>query len=292
MLKILLTNNHLYRRGGSETFTYALAEEFARRGHAVSIFTIEPGVLSLQIPATVVEEPKGDYDLILVSHNTCLPRVSRCGGPKVLTCHGIFPSPEQPTKGADHYVGISEEVCTHLSRKGYPSTLIRNGINCREFASLHPIRQKLKSVLCLAQSDKARSKVYLACKKLGLELAMGDNEPNVVQWMNRADIVVSLGRGAYEAMACGRAVLIFDERWYMPNPGVGDGLVTRDNWKKLAECNFSGRATGKVFEVEDLEKEFSRYEPSMGTVNREIAVENFNVEGQVDKYLALVGIRE
>ena len=77
LLRVLITNNHLFRRGGSETFTYALAQEFERRGDLVEVYTIERGIFSL-FGMNVVDQPGPAYDLILFSHNTCLPKVSIC----------------------------------------------------------------------------------------------------------------------------------------------------------------------------------------------------------------------
>jgi len=94
---------------------------------------------------------------------------------------------------------------------------------------------------------------------------------------------VSLGRGAYEAMACGRNVLVFDSRHYMGL--LGDGFLTEENLEEAKRCNCSGRAFGKKFDVQSLIKEMKKYNPEQGDFNREHALENMNIQKQVERYL-------
>lgn len=287
-MKILLANNHLFQLGGSETFTYTLAKEFERRGHDVDVFAIEKGGL-FTLRLNIVDEPADSYDLILVSHRSCLPRVSRTKGPKIFTSHGVFPELEQPCLGADHYVAISDEVARHLRSKGFDPTVIHNGVDCERFSPRQPLRSNLGRVLCLSQSDQAKSMVKTACAALGIEFFSARGVWEIENLMNDADLVVTLGRGAYEAMACGREVIVFDYRWYIGAP-FGDGIVTIEKYSKMLECNFSGRSYKQEFTVEDLANEFTKYNPMMGEFNRSTALKCFDVRHQADSYLKLAGL--
>jgi hypothetical protein len=109
---------------------------------------------------------------------------------------------------------------------------------------------------------------------------------NVEDKINAADIVITLGRGAYEAMACGRAVIIYDSRPYSPFK-TADGIVTRSNAKKLATHNFSGRTNKLNWLVGEIKREIKKYKPTMGEDNRKIALASFNVKKQVEKYINL-----
>lgn len=286
-MTVLITSNHLFQLGGSETFTYTLAKECERRGFEVDVFTHNPsGVFSLRL--NIVQKLRDSYDLILVSHNTCLPSVSLTEGPKIFTSHGVFPSLEQPIRGADHYVAISKEVADHLKKNGFDSTIIFNGVDCERFSPQKPIRDKLTRVLCLPQSERAMIVVKSACNIVGAEFCSAQEMWDVETLINEVDLVVTLGRGAYESMACGRAVVVFDYRWYIGKP-LGDGIVTPDNDAEMSECNFSGRRYKREFNAESLAEEFRKYDPEMGPDNREIALERYNVEKQLDRYLELVG---
>jgi len=53
------------------------------------------------------------------------------------------------------------------------------------------------------------------------------------------ELIISLGRGACEALSCGRPVLVLDSRPYQPL--MADGLITPGNINEFSTCNFSGR---------------------------------------------------
>jgi len=291
-LKILITNNHLKNFGGSETFTYTMAKELKERGHNVSVFTLSKGGVSDMINefCPVVDNPDEFYDLILVNHNSCLSRLSGVRGFKIFTSHGIYPDLEQPIEGADRYVAISEEVQKHLSNKGFESTVIHNGIDCRRFSSKKPINDKVTKILSLCQGKDAKDIVQEACDRLGIEvefIGYPQNATfNVPEKINGSDLVIGLGRSAYEALACGRAVIVYDTRQYSQFK-TADGIVTEGNINEMIKNNLSGRRFQLEWTVDNLIEEIKKYNPQMSLFNRRYALENLNIEKQIDKYLAL-----
>lgn len=292
-MRILITNNHLNRLGGSETFTYTMAKELVERGHQVEVFTFNEGVLSNLIrefcPVISAPDRKG-YDLMLINHNTCLRAVQGIPGFKIFTSHGIYPQLEQIEHGADAYVSISEEIHQHLINKGQASTIIHNGVDCRKFRPINGINEKLKNVLCMCQDATAAEYVEEACKQLNIGIDFVRYPTHLSfkteEKINKADLVVSLGRGAYEAMACARSVIVFDMRMYSPLR-TADGIVNQENAKDILRNNFSGRRFKLEWGVEDIIRELKKYDPDIATFNRNFALENFNIEKQVDKYLLL-----
>lgn len=283
--RVLLATNHLDRLGGSETWTYTMAKEFERRGWKVEVFTMQNGDIADKLP--IVEAPTGEYDLILINHTTCLEALKDAKGKKIFTSHGIYPAIEQPQEGADAYVAISEEVQKNMKEKGFEAEVIRNGIDCDRFKPKKKINKTPKRVLCMCQGEEAKNNVKKACEELGLEYDdTFERVWNVEDKINAADIVITLGRGAYEAMACGRAVIIYDSRPYSPFK-TADGIVTRSNAKKLATHNFSGRTNKLNWLVGEIKREIKKYKPVMGEDNRKIALASFNVKKQVEKYINL-----
>jgi len=287
-LRVLIANNHLQNFGGSETFTYSLAKEFKRLGHSVDVFTFETGKISERLSDMMVFNPKPEYDLILVSHNTCLRRLREIRGFKILTCHGIYHKLEQPILGANAYVSISEEVQSHLKNKGYQSYLIRNGIDCDRFKPVDQINEKVKKVLSLCQGDEANSMIRDACMKIGVRFeALNRNIFDVENKINEADLVFSLGRGAYEAMACGRDVFIFDTRGYN-SEGKSDGFITMENVLEVLKNNCSGRRYQKEVTSSELTDIIvNKYDKKRGDKNRIFALKNLNIKNQVNKYLKI-----
>lgn len=190
------------------------------------------------------------------------------------------------------YVSISEEVEKHLKVNGFESTIIRNGIDCNRFTPKRKLNNNVKRILSLAQSDELNKMIYNVCRKLNIEF-MSLNKfinPifNVEDWINSADLVISLGRGVYESMACGRNVIILDKRPYINRPAIGDGMITNENINDFISFNCSGRYSNKVFTEIDIENEIIKYSPILGEFNREYALNNFNIKHQVDKYLNLI----
>jgi glycosyltransferase involved in cell wall biosynthesis len=287
-MKILVTNNHLDRLGGSETFTYTLAKELSERGHDVDVFSFHLGTMSDLISefCHVTKDLKCTYDLILINHNTCLRHIKDIKGTKVFTSHGVYPPREQPEDGADFYVGISEEIIDHNERE---MALIHNGVDCEVFKPTREINKELKTVYSLCQGAKANSMLQQACARMGVLLLKTDNrEWGVEEMINKADLVVTLGRGAYESMACGRNVLVFDTRSYTEHK-TSDGLVTPENADELLKNNFSGRRFKTKVDISDIIEELKGYKQEYGKFNRDYALAHFNITKQVNEYLKLTG---
>jgi len=292
-MRVLVCNHHLRRYGGSETFTFALAREVARRGHEVDVFALKRGDVSRRTSefARDVRNPRRRYDLILASHATCMGHLRKRGvtGFLIQTCHGIFSDMEAPVPGADRYVAVSEEVQDHLRGKGFPAEVIRNGIDCDRFRPREPVNPRLERVLSLCQGEEANQLLAAACAEMGLRFtAMNkfrDGIWDIEDRINDADLVVSLGRGAYEAMACARAVLVLDSRSY--SGCLADGLVTPENVEQLLYTNLSGRTRRMVPGPEDVRRFFSEYDPGHGPRLRAFVESRLNVVEQADRYLSL-----
>jgi glycosyltransferase involved in cell wall biosynthesis len=286
--KILIATNHLHTLGGSETFTYALIEELRRSTeYFIEYFTFRKGIVSDKIESELGVQFMSlkSYDLILANHNTCVNELYKKGF-VIQTCHGIFHQLEQPSEKADAFVSISQEVQDHLAEKGFPSKIILNGINLNRFYPKNEISQKLTNVLSLCQSNEANTLLEVCCKELGLKFyKMNKFEDSVWEMeeiINRVDLVIGLGRSAYEAMACGRPVIIFDNRPYFES--VGDGYA-RELLGLSLQNNCSGRYSKKTFEKESLIREFKKYNYEDSTYFRNFALKEINIEYQVNKYL-------
>lgn len=286
-MKVLVANNFLFKLGGSETFCYALIQELKRIGHDVEYFTFFKGMVSEKIERDleVYYMSKSKYDLILANHYTCVRYLAHRG--KIIqTCHGIFPSLEQPSIYADGYVSISEEVANHLLKQGIKSRIIYNGINCDRYSIKTPLSGRLEKVLSLCHSDAANAALKHACDLLEVNFKQLNKQENPI-WdvedaINEADLIVGLGRSAYEAMACGRTVLVFDKRNY--SESYSDGYLNQGNINNSIINNCSGRFYKKKFNVKELIIELRKYNPQDGFFLRNYALDNLNIKIQVEKY--------
>jgi hypothetical protein len=294
-MKILVTNNTFGALGGSETYAFALIMELNRRnditvhGFSKTLGFVSNRLRERNIP--VFNEINQDYDFVFASHNTTIPFLKDISGKKVQTCHGIFPPPEQPVSGVDKYVAISQEVKNHLKSKGVDSTVIFNGVDCKRFKPTKPINKQLKTVLSLSQSEELNNLFRIICNEKGLKFISLNKFTNPVfnveHYINEADLVVSLGRGAYEAMACGRNVMVLDKRPYINKPHLGDGMVNETNVRAFMSHNCSGRHSNIIFDKHMIMKELSKYNHNNGDWAREFALQELNISKQVDKYFNL-----
>lgn len=287
-VNILVATNHLDNLGGTETYTYTLIEELKRRENIeVDYFTFKKGEVSDKIENELGISflQKKKYDLILANHNTIVEKLFKYGY-TVQTCHGIFPELEQPSKFADFHIAISKEVQNHLSKLGYNSKIIKNGINTDKYASKKDLNKKLKNVLSLCQSETANEKLKRSCDEMGLNFIKANKFKNpcwdIASLINDADIVVGIGRSAYEAMSCGRPVVIFDERPYFYS--VGDGYV-KGIIEQSIKFNCSGRYLNKKFDIEGLQKEFMKFDFKDGLYLRNYVLNHLNIKKAVDEYM-------
>lgn len=294
-MRILTGNNHLQKTGGTENFTFALSVELKRLGHEVEYFTFEKGEISDKLEdAGIPFMSHNEYDLILVNHNTVVEYLWPYGY-IIQTCHGTVPDLEQPSPFADRFVCVTEEVRIHLQNKGLKADVILNGIDCNRFAPHVTIHSQLTSVLSLSQSDELNTFIKSCCENIGVSFMscnkFTDNVWEIENDINKADLVVGIGRSLYDAMACGRCIISYDNRSYV-NGSIGDGYITSDNIEKSIWYNCSGRGLHKTFTKEEFIAELKKYNPSDGQWAREYALEHLNVAITVQHYLSLYSLHE
>lgn len=293
-MNVLVANNKLERVGGTETFTFTLIQELLRQGHKVEYYTRRKGQVSERIEQElgVRFKTRRSYDIVFANHNKIVRKLYfLTNSPIIQTIHGISPKVERPSIFADKYVAISDEIRDFLKSKyKIDATIIYNGINCNKYYSIYPIHNNLKSVLSLSQSEQANILLREVCKDLDIKFLEANKQGNtivteVLDIINEVDLVVGIGRSAYDAMACGRPVVIFDHRKYMGNKG--DGYVN-ENINEILYNNCSGRTYNKTYTKELLIEEFKKYDKKEGNFLREFALDNLNIEKQVYKYFNLI----
>lgn len=287
--KILIAVNDLVRVGGAELYTFDLIKAFAAsKNFEVEYFTVNKGLISkkieeeLQIP--FMNQKK--YDLIFATHNTTVKELFGLA-PIIQICHGTILEPEQPSPLADFHIAISQEISDHLTKLGYANEVVLNGIDIKIKRPLNPVNKKLTSVLSLCQSEKANKKLQAICDKKGLRFKAYNKHKNpttnIEQEINNFDMVIGIGRSVYDAMACGRPSLIYDNRGY--NGNKADGYLRPENFAKYVKKNCSGRYLNRQYQENELIREFEKYNPEDGEKLRNIAVSHLNAYKMVDHLL-------
>lgn len=288
-MRILVATDHLEATGGTECYTFAMIQELQRQGHDVEYFAFQLGDVSKRIETLGVKfRSHIFYDLILANHNIVVNHLYKRGY-IIQTCHGTQMALEQPSPKADAFVSISQEVHDYLKSKGFSSTIIKNGIDCNRFRPQNPINSCLKNVLSLCQSNEANNIIRDACSLIGVCFQKANKYERsnwyIEETINQSDLVIGIGRSAYDAMACGRTVVSFDIRSYSSN--FGDGYISTNNINESVKYNCSGRASRIEYNAQTLANELKKYNVNDGLFLRNYALSNLNIESAVKKYLSL-----
>jgi len=302
-MRILLTNLFLQGHTGSESFIYTLGKEFRELGHDITFFVHNWGWFGEQVKAEGFEcwyappnkpfkLPCINFDFVHFQHNETVraiyPQVKHI--PKSFICHGMLPAPEQPLPFTEYpmeaYFGISEETLHNVLEKAYLKNkfppisippnqhqgVVRNLIDIEKFKAKTSINQKLKNVLIISNYIQRQPRyvelIKKACetKKLNLEIIgdAGKRVPDTRPYIEKANLVIGLGRCAYESMAMARSVLVFDYQGF-------EGLITSEqDYLTFRKYNLSGRCKKKTeVYLEDVIQAFNNYSASQGTQNRQ-----------------------
>lgn len=295
-MKILLMSPWQEFFLGTETHIYAMAQELKELGHEVSVFTFLKKVsweFLRNLDIELLEDEVPDrFDLAIINGNNCFVKVPKSAF-KIFISNGTVPSVEYPIPGADAYVSISEEVQHNLKKHDYPTVIIPNGINHDRFYSTKKISKKLKTVLLLNNQMKQDWQdfhtINNVCNKMGIALipvglGFGTTQWEVERLINETDLVLSMGRGIYESMACGRNAIII---------GYGRivGLVENKTYPEFIKFNCASRVVHPLITEENLTSEFKKYNQSQGEKNRKLSLKYNNIKNTIQNFLDLYNYR-
>ncbi len=239
-LKILVTAKYVTgvsREGGSGRFMRCIIDTLVAMGHEV-ITTTTPG--------RYVNEK---FDLIICSH--LLNEIKDNPAKKICISHGLIPD-EYFTKGADRYISVSEEVRDAHLERGFLSEVVGQPIVIPEHS--YP-NKELKNILVIRREAVAHDPFAFLKEKY--DLRYSDLDTPIEEQIKWADLCITLGRGALEAMSYGRCVLVADNRPYIGN--YGDGYVSPESIGEIAKHNFSGRRFKYTVTREWIESELAKY---------------------------------
>lgn len=298
-MKVLIATFRYLSLTGSETFTYTILKALKQKG--IKVFLYSPFLAGNILKETKkLGIPIGDhledlqdqkFDVIHCHHNltSILVRYYFPQTPLVYLMHGPQVFLEQPPLfiNFNYYGALSLEIKKLLEKQSIPKPrifLFPNSIDIDRFSPKKKLPEKPRSLLVLSNrvTQYGKQVILKAAKNLDLSVNfLGSNKTkfNVEKNLNKADIVISLGRGIIEAMACGKAAVVFglDNKLYK----TGEGMVMEKNVDKLAATNFSGRANKIPFTVNNLVKELQKYNPKMGAFNYQYVLEHFDISKNI-----------
>jgi len=286
-MKILIASHELENFfGGVQTWSLTMYYILKKLGHEVYFFTCSPEIHKMYKDLPFVRS--GAFDLILCGVNAALSGVKKFKGKKVFISHGILPKLAQPIKGADIYIVVSEETAKNNKAKCFPvHKIIRNPIDCDKFYFL-PCNKELKTIVFFDR--RRRFKFINEIKKCGFEVFDIRNPPipDPREYLRKADLVVAKGRGAYEAMAMGRNVIVSGNNSGRSKVEIMDGFVDDESFFKFRQNNLSGRYNRiQVSSVDIFLKEIEKYNQKQGALNRKLIYTHNNSEDIAKQFLEL-----
>ena len=280
-LRILITNNTLAARAGSELFVRDLATGLLDRGHTPIAYSTVLGEVARELRnATIpVVDDLGALsaapDLIHGQHHfetmTALLRFP--GVPAVYFCHGWTPWEEAPPRFPRilRYVAVDHTCRDRLVfENSIPENRVRvllNFVDLERFKPRGPLLRRPARALVFSNSANESTHLGVvreACARLSISLDVigsgaGNSHARPETVLGQYDIVFAKGRSALEALAVGVAVVLCDA------VGVGP-MVTTSQMDRLRALNFGVRALREPLSVDVIAREISHYDPEDATV--------------------------
>jgi len=262
-----------------------MAKELTSLGSIVTVLTNHGSKMQAEIEkfCRVVNQINGEnYDLAIINHSNCWDKIPN-RIPKVFTSHSAFIDIEQFPDDCEHRVGVTE-----LTAKG--NKIIRNGIDCSRFKPTK-VNNTLKNILYLSNPNyrEGLEIVREACH--GYNLMYLESEVfSIEDYINKADLVISMSRGALEAMACGKNVIYGDKRAGWMDSFQGGGMITPQNFNKFKEGEYIKNPIR--FTAESLRREINKYDPNRGIWLRKRILNEFNIRKTCQEYLQIYTKRD
>ncbi len=275
-ISVLLTNNALGPRGGSETYIRDVALALLKRGHRPVAFSLVLGDIAGELRRATV--PVIDDlsrlaqapDVIHGHHHfeTLIATLTFPDTPVVNFCHGWMPWEEMPLHhpAVRRYVAVDEVCVDRLVREeGIDACRVELFLN---FVDLDRFRQRAplpaRPARALVLGNAARQEGYVraiatACQATAVALdvvglSAGNSSSTPETLLAGYDLVFAKGRTALEALAVGCATVLADAA------GAGP-LVTPENYDTLRPRNFGIRALTQGHDAAWYSRQIAGYRP-------------------------------
>ena len=274
-ISVLLTNNALGARGGSETYIRDVALALLQRGHRPVAFSLLLGDVAEELRRATVPvvddlERLGEAPDVIHGHHhfeTLIAALRFPGVPIINFCHGWVPWEELPLRhpSVRRYVAVDEVCVDRLVREEgiAPSQveLLLNFVSLDRFRARSPLPDRPRRALVLsnaATADGYARVITAACQDAQIAVDIVGTGTAAVSkpeaLLAGYDLVFAKGRSALEALAVGCATILAD--------AVGAGpLVTPHNCARLRRRNFGIRELTKAHEVASYRSQIAEYCP-------------------------------
>jgi hypothetical protein len=300
-MRLVLATHKLGDPGGAPTYTLTVAEQLARLGHSVTLYTRELGAVAelareraLRVTARVDELPDdADGAISGVDRSLTLELAARYPrAARVFVVHGsedVHLPP--PVPGAVAATIVLNEL--HAARASACAgagevVRLRQPVDLRRFSPCGRPRERPTRVLLLGnyhQSSAGRGQMLREAwrdAELDWREAGGEAQTlDVPRAIAEADVVVGYGRSVLEAMACGRPAYVHDH-------SGSEGWITPESYERMEAGGFAVAAVRPPPDLERLRADIREYRSEWGQAGHDIARTRHDARDHAAEIVALI----
>lgn len=274
-MRILITNNSLATRAGTELYVRDIAFALKERGHEPWAYSSWLGEVAEELRAGGIkvlddlERLDVAPDIIHAHHHleamTALLRFPRV--PAVYFCHGVRPWEEAALHfpSIRRYVAVDDACRDRLMQEGVPAgriELLRTFVDLKRFALRKEVRKRPRRALVFSNNSGLGPGLWrlrLGCALAGvfhLDVVGSGAGVSVVrpeEILRDYDVVFAKGRAAHEAAASGAAVMVCDY-------GRHAGLLTTARYEAWRSLNFGYKLLERRMSPASIARELRSYD--------------------------------
>ena len=302
-MKILITNNRLEGRGGTESYIETVMVALRHLGHEVIAYSPGLGEVARnlrELGFEVLDDPSdlpSGIDVIHGQHANAVAQVRRVlpSVPLVFVSHSWFITMEDPCidLGPAALVALNDRIETRLRSMAFAPDVrvhrLRQPIEIGFFqGNRRPPADRARSALLVSRKIRGRlSSIHEACERAGIELrTLRGESPDPRLEMAAADIVMASGRSALESMSMARPTLLLDQT-------ACGGWITEDSWAEIEGDGFG--TADRLGSLTDLDALLAMYSPEFGEQARVLAAHQHAAQDHasalVEIYRSVAAIR-
>jgi glycosyltransferase involved in cell wall biosynthesis len=294
---LVLGNRLMDRAGGTEVHLLTIGEELRRLGHEVVVYSPEVGAFADYVSARGVpvvdrlRDLPAECDVVFAQDRLVVfDLAERYSNAFTVfrVCGDVheFQLPPQVDGLVDLVVVLSERYrrAAQACSVQAPVLRLRTPIDVDRLVPHGGLRDTPKRAAVLGNYPERIDVVRQAFEGAGIELVEiggAQQRYDIAEAVADADIVVAKSRAALDAMACGKAVYVFDVFG-------GDGWVTPESYPAMEADHFAGLATGRVLDADQIAADLADYHPGMGVANRDLVVQHHRVRDHVVEFLEAI----
>jgi hypothetical protein len=288
-VRFVLANRLLTHAGGTETHLVTIGEQLLRLGHEVVLFSPELGPFAEHarrrgLGVAGLDELPPECDVVFAQDAFVIHELAE-RYPAAFTVFRVcgdvfdFQSPPQLDGLVDLVVVLSDRYARLARACAIAPRLLRLRIPVSDdrLVPTGPIRARPRRAVVLGNYPDRIDVVREVWERRGIHVTQVGGERqryDLAAALGGADIVIAKSRAALDAMACGRAVYVYDTFG-------GDGWVTPETYAALEADHFAGLATDRVIGAVELDEDLGDYRREMGVANRDLVIQHHRARGHV-----------